>query len=706
MFSRLIMRFLLSKQLRYLPQMLLSLFIVEALLACGGGAQELAGTQVRMDFARTAELLAAPFPSEHRVRADGAIDLEAFPNPRDTGLVREAKAIVAGEARGFAVSAAVFFSLSASLGASATGRLPTVQESVTRAAKVFLLDVTPASPTHLQRRPLEVEYVDDAGPFGGANVLSLLPLQGFPLRPRTTYAAVVLRSLGDAAAAPLGVSRALAQLVAGELPSGLSAAAFARYRAALASLAEAGVAPSTLAGLAVFTTDAPVEPFARAKDALLARPLPAPSAFTARESFPTYCVYAATIALPVFQSGTPPYQTEGGDWRFDATGAPLYQRDETANLVVTIPRATMPESGFPTAVFVRTGGGGDRPLVDRGPQAHSGGAAIEAGSGPALHFARAGFAGLSVDGPHGGLRNVTHSDEQLLVFNFTNPRALRDNVRQSALELLLWPPILECLTLDVSGCPGARTASGGTTVRFDTTRLALMGHSMGATIAPLTLAFEPRYRAAVWSGAGGSWLENVRYKRKPLDVRTIAELLLGYSANTLRAHDPVLSLVQWAAEGADPQVFASRLSREPAAGETPRHVLMLQGLVDHYILPRIANALSLATGLDLAGAALDDPAGLAAIDPTLADQQALGPLLPLGQRGAITLPASGNVSAEGGAFTGVVVQHPEDGLEDGHEVAFQRGAARRQYRCFLASFARGTPVVPAAAGDDDGAPCE
>jgi hypothetical protein len=36
--------------------------------------------------------------------------------------------------------------------------------------------------------------------------------------------------------------------------------------------------------------------------------------------------------------------------------------------------------------------------------------------------AAAGWGGLSIDGPHGGLRNVSNGDEQFLMFNVTNPR--------------------------------------------------------------------------------------------------------------------------------------------------------------------------------------------------------------------------------------------------------------------------------------------
>ena len=99
-------------------------------------------------------------------------------------------------------------------------------------------------------------------------------------------------------------------------------------------------------------------------------------------------------------------------------------------------------------------------------------------------------------------RDYHAGDEQFLVFNFGNPAALRDNVRQSAAELALLAHIVEFVSIDVGDCPGAVAPENK--AHFDVTKLALMGHSMGAAIAPLTLAAEPRYRAVLMSGAGSS----------------------------------------------------------------------------------------------------------------------------------------------------------------------------------------------------------
>lgn len=645
--------------------------------------------EIAMRFARAGGLYDAPFPSDDLRAADGRIAIDAFPNPTDVAIVRQAKALIARDARGFATSGGVFFALTGTIDPA---KLPDLAGSVAPGSPVALVSVDPRAPDFLKPVPVRAAFAEDPGPYGAPNLLSLLPLQGIPLRPRATYAAIVRRDLGLAASAEMS------QLAARKKPDAMPGAAFDAYARALDALESNGIHAQDLAGIAVFTTDAPTATLDTVRDAVLAAPTPKPSApFSRKEIFDDYCVYASTIAMPDYQAGAPPFDKEGGGFAYDARGKPILQRTEEANLVVTVPRAPMPPSGYPTAVFVRTGGGGDRPLVDRGTHAVAGGPAVVAGSGPARQFARAGFAGVSIDGPHGGLRNVTHADEQFLMFNVFNGEALRDNVRESALELALLAHVLDGVTIDASDCAGAAAS-----VKLDTGKLALMGHSMGATIAPIAAAIEPRYRALVLDGAGASYIENIVFKLKPIAVRPALELLLGYAGDrrVLTENDPTVTLLQWAEEPADPLVYTRSLVTEPPAGAAPRHVLMEQGIVDHYIMPNIANAMSLSLGLDLGGDALDAPAiATGGKGGDLVGQVALGDLLRWSGRRAIALPASANA----GAATAIVVQHPEDGVEDGHEVTFQTDAPKHEYRCFLASFATGTPKVPRGAMLD--APC-
>jgi hypothetical protein len=649
-------------------------------------------TRVMMDASLAESFFDAPFPSDARRGPDGRPDIEGFPNPSHIVLVDRVLDVVRTEVDGFGVSTGVYFRATRGLDPAS---LPDLHGTVAEGASVFLISVDPDAPDVGARYPVDVRYDDDPGPYGAPRLLSLVPLQGVPLRPKTRYAAFVTTRVRDADGVALAPSETVRQLDAGGAPDGMSAEVADHHRAALVT---AKLAAADVAGMTVFTTGDPVSTLGKAIERARAEDLPAPSAaFTKTDDFDTFCVYASTIDMPVYQSGTAPYSDEGGAWQLDDGGAPVLQKHETARFVVTIPKTTMPAAGYPVVVFSRTGGGGDRPLVDRGVRAEPGGEAIAPGTGPALEFARAGFGGVSVDGPHGGLRNYSGGDEQFLVFNFQNPVALRDNVRQSALELALLPDVLDGVTIDVSDCAGA--VAPASIAKLDTGTMALMGHSMGAAIAPLTLAYEPRYRAGLLSGAGGSFIANLMYKLKPLPAKSFGELLLGLTiaGYSLHDQDPMLSMLQWAGETADAPIYGRYVVREPLVGE-PRNVLMMQGIVDHYIMPPIANATSLSMGLDLAGEELDDDAA------ELADLVPLGELVGLAGARSIDLPAKDNAaSLSGTKVTAVVSQFPEDGVEDGHEVAFQTEPPKHAYTCFLMSLAAG-PSVPSVG--DVGAPCD
>jgi hypothetical protein len=649
--------------------------------------KEVPGTQVMMEFHRS-DFFDSPFPSEDRRLPDGGIDMSLFRNPTHNAVVNQLLTL-GQQANGFGRSSTIFLRTTAAL--QTTG-LPDYHGSVQPGANIFLIGVDSSAPDYLKRYPVSVSFAAANGPYGNDNLIAMLPLQGIPMRSLDTYAAVVMRSTLDAQGQKLGVSLPMVQLAAGVKPDGLGDAAYDAYQKALSALVQAGINKSDIAGLAVFRTWDPTVGMRQYIADVLAKPLPQPiTPFTRNEEFDDYCVYQTTINMPEYQTGTPPYDTGGGEWGVDANGAPQVQRQETAAFVVTVPRQAMPPAGFPVVLFSRTGGGGNRPLVDRGTQATEGGPPITPGSGPALFFAMAGWGGAEIEGPLGGLRNPTGdptgNDEQTLIFNVDNPGALRDNIRQSALEMVLNAHVLEQVRINASDCDGVITPDGGP-VQFDVNSMAIMGHSMGATISPLAFALEPRFRAAVFSGEGGSWIENVIYKQNPFVVLPLANLLLDIPSDyTLNEHDPLLAILQWTGEPSDPPLYAPLVNREPVSHG--RHVLMEQGIVDTYILPPIANASSLSFGLDLAGPEYD------ATTPALSQFTPISTLLDLSGHSAITLPAQGNETAgDGTTVTAMVIQHQQDSVEDGHEVVFQTDAPKHQYRCFLQTLLTGIPKVP------------
>ncbi len=561
---------------------------------------------------------ATPFPADTRL-VDGRVSLKGFEGSASAALVKGAVKALDGVATGFSTTAGIF----------ARAKL---DPQLNCGADVLL---TATAAEHGEAKvPLQCDFHSDAGPFGGANLFAILPQQGDPLRPLTTYK---VRAGGET--------------------------------------------------LTTFTTWDPLQPMRQAVKALHALPLPEPvTAFSLLQVYPHFCVYRSRTSMAVLQQGKPPYAGTGGGIDYANPNVTSHQQ---ARIFITIPRQTMPAEGWPTAVFVRTGGGGDRPLIDRGVRDEKGVVATP-GSGPAMMFAEAGMAGVQIDGPLGGLRNPSGADEQLLIFNFSNLDAMRGNLVQSAAELTLLPKMLASLQLSTSDCPGAVAPAG--TSRFDSDHLALMGHSMGATIAPLTIAFAPQYKVLILSGAGGSWIENIMHKQLPMVVKPLAEALVGYAQIDRELHrfDPVLSLVQWVGEVADPPVFARAVTDGWVAAKPP-HILMIQGIVDRYIMPTIANATSMAYRLDLGGQALD-----ADHPETKGFAHAADVLKSVGGE-QVQLPITGNRDA--GARTAVLVQHAEDGVEDGHEVAFQVTAAKNQYQCFLKTWLQNkTPTVISAKG--------
>lgn len=652
---------------------------------------ESSGTRASMDFTLGVGFYAAPWPSDARRGPDGRPDLSGF-DANGVDFVEKTLAILERDADGFSVSAMVSFAMS---GAVDVDRLPDAAGSLDASATVQLIDVDPGSPDYLARMPVVTVFQPDPGPFGAPNLLTVLPYQGIPLRSHTTYAAVVMRSLADPEGEPLGVPPELATLARGEAPAGMSDEVAGRHRDALVDLAaEDGLDLADVAAITVFTTGDPRAGLTAFRADLLSRPRPElEGPFELLEIYDDFCVFEASVMMPTYQSGTRPFLDAGGGWRVDDDGAPILQGTEQSRIFATIPRSAMPENGYPIVVYVRAGGGGDRPLVDRGVRPSVGGE-TEPGSGPAIHLARAGWAGIQADGPNGGLRNVTNGDENALLYPVTNPEALRDNLRESALETSLLANMLDGMTIDAGACDGASSSA-----HFDAGQIVLMGHSNGAWIGPMAVAVEPLFRAAILSGAGGSWIENLVYKKSPLDVPTIAELLLRYSDRHVHRHDPAVNLLQWAGEPADPALYGAALIDQPPSDAPARHVLMFQGIVDTYILPTIAHASSLAIGLDLAGDALEGTV------PELSQFPTLEGVLPLVGRERVTLPVEANRESAGGdRVTAVVVQYLQDGVEDGHEVMYQLEAPKHQLRCFLQGLVQtGSPVVVVGGGQDD--PC-
>jgi hypothetical protein len=721
---------------------------------------------VSMRFAPTDDFFAAPFPARGRVSADGTVDPRGADGrgfPATLPLLHRLVDLLPTD--GYAVSAGLFFELSNAVDGSLlpafdtgghppAGKLPPVV--------LFPLDDPSAlAPIRAGLAPPP----DGSSTPPGAVLLTVLPVQGLPLRENTDYALVVT----DALAARVDGSAMDALCGQADLSTGCD-----RTGATTQPLPDAGLSdPATVASyvcaihaassydggdcrhisaVSVFHTGDPTATM-RAAQALAQGQYRRDQStcpqvqlgLDMQDDVPRctkapYCIYTGTVSMPQYQRGdTPylPYVQWGGGWPSASvpdppTDPPRCVTDlagvqpdpvswdpswRTARVVVTIPRAPPPPGGYPTIVYVRTGAGTNTdPLVDRGPQL---GASCDqtACRGPAEVLQAVGFAGITIDGPLVGesrLEPGFADNEDFSIFNFLNPIAMRDNLRQSALEISLVPDILPRITFDLGDCAGA----GPGTPTFDLGHLALLSHSMGSSISPLALAGDPRYRAAILSGSGGSNIENVVFKANPVPLYVAGELMGLQSSCAIDEFPVALSLLQWATESSDSQVYARRMiadSAPPGASwwsGNARSILMIQGIVDHDILPPIADAMTLAEGLDLGlgpnSCSADPRCDLLPVYGEVASfgYPSLADLLPLSGRHYGALDAmAGNVPwpprvprppSYGGDLTALVVQHRIDENREpegeqchinGHEVIYESTLARHQYACFLKDFA-------------------
>lgn len=590
------------------------------------------------------ELYPHPWPDEHLRRPDGTLQLDGFPSGNGAEIRDDALNALRGTG-GFGLTSPILFPFDGHLDPAS---LPDVRASLDPNANVFVINVDRRSPAYGRRSPVDAAFLPDGGPFGGTNLLVVLPYPGIPLLPDTLYAAVVTTRTRYADGSPV-------EATVGRSPT-------AAHITAREALVELGVPLDSIAQIAVIRTEDPTSGLfeAVAQVGVEERVELEPPELV--ESFSEYCVFRSSTWMPVYQRGEPPYERNGGEW-VARDGRLVLQARLESTVWITVPRS--PEPTYPSAVLVRAGAGGDRPLVDRGPRDRDG--VSEPGTGIARELSQAGYIGLSVDGPLGGRRNLTGWDEQTAIFNVRNPPALRDNVRQTALELVLFARAIEGFAFDGSACEG-----GSPEITLDLYPV-LIGHSTGATIAPLAAAVEPRFSALILSGAGASWIRQVVHKRSPVPLRPVAEMLFDYWPHReLTEHDPLLGLLQWAGEPADTVVYGRLVQNRP--------VLVFQGILDTYIPPPIANPLAMSLGLDLAGRALDEDLGYRA---------ALSDL-------ALTGGTQRTLPTDSGSRPRFLTQHASDGIEDGHEVLFQRADARHQLRCFLASLREGRPRLVAS----------
>ncbi|HEY3497708.1 MAG TPA: hypothetical protein VGK73_23585 [Polyangiaceae bacterium] len=603
-----------------------------------------------------------PFPND-ALRGDGGLNLAGFPTP-GTGLLGADPVELYADAlesdAGWGTYGTVFFRFS--------GVIDVFDDNGDTRLDVSWVDITPDAPERGSSVGLYWYYSGGRNNYVCDNWVGVRRPRGYPMLPGHTYAVWMTTSVVAEDGSMVRRSPNLVSVLADEAPDDPVLVpvheAYAPFREFLDS---EGVSPATVLNATVFTV-------AGTRDimrdlAAAVEDLPAPSvqgdwvkcedgvdspcpdhegSRNCGASSADYDEYHALVRLPIFQEGTPPYETPADGGGIEIADDPP---TEDVCLALTVPTGTMPAAGWPLAVFAHGTGGSFRSHVD-------------ASIAGALSSGDVKFAVLGIDQvSHGPRRGDSTTEPDQLFFNFLNPAAARGNPLQGATDQLSLAKF--AATID---------GSGDMPTTIDPAQLVFFGHSQGSTEGSLMLPYADAYKAAVLSGNGASLMNALLTKTEPVDIAGLMPIALsdlrGLMGDIAEFH-PVVSLLQQWIDPADPLNFASGVAVAPPEGHTGKHVFQTYGTNDHYS-PPVTMAIYAAAG----GLTLVEP-----IEDDFEDAFAIG----IASQAA---PLSGNTGA--GMLTAGVRQYEEGDDSDGHFVVYDVPEANADVVRFLSQAVSGT----------------
>lgn len=659
------------------------------------------GARLRFDPASEA-FFDVPFPSDTRRDETGRPQFKNWEKAYRNNVLKLWFNATDDLVSGFSPVAGFFLTFDAPLDDDS---LPTIESSTSTQdgwPSIALVDVDADSPERGRMFPLECRINTFEGRLRVANQVGCIPPWGVMRRVNTEYAIVVTRDLRAADGEATSSSEAMQSLLAGQDVEGRFGTVPAKpYVDARDFLVEQGLDTSSIMAIDLFTTGDPTARLRRINTFYRALPEPTVdevSGLAMVKDYGEYFVVEGHYSVPIIQEGSFPYNSPpSGKVVFDEQGNVQQVDTQRIRFYLTLPRAPMASTGYPTLMYLHGSGGVSQQLMERGPYGEDGSPPPE-GSGPARVIAPYGIAGFAADFQFHGMRYDPPDTSGLVLYNlFGNPRGTIDNFLVAANEVTLHARLLRGLVIDpttIRNLPAGSldlSASADGLIRFDEDAFVTMGQSMGSTIGLPAATIDDYTDATILSGSGGSLIEIASTSSQPVDVSAVLRTFLSYKNNEpLDQFDPVLHILQHVWDLVDPLAYSPNVFQEPFDGIPAKHVLQHSGIMDGYFSPEGRAGLSAALGVTLVAPELE---------PVALDIMRL-----VGLEQVLMPPVSGNHAS---GVTAVVTQYQPSVL-DGHHVAYQRDDAKAQYACFVKTLAiTGIPVlaaVPDASVQDCGAP--
>ena len=487
-----------------------------------------------------------------------------------------------------------------------------------------LIDVETTTPIAMEWR-----YFPDRSVIAGS------PRAGQVLREGVRHVAYVTTHTRDTAGNALAPSPALGDL--GRHP---------RWQ----STADALAGLDDVAGIAVFTTQRATAPLLAARDAMAALPPPV-LAFPDPE-----LVFRGTAALDRIL-GQATRATEGprsglerwgndnptgiahdhvgviatgtitiarfrgddtetdlpGDETFTAEPVPAVQAIEPIPITFILPATPPPADGYPVVLYGHGLGASRDQLLSFAEPLTSRGFAI-VGIDMSGHGSRyeaidrvANMANqlsefTGVTSQRDGFGDTTGPTTQFDFFEaFQNVSAVRDSIRQSALDLTRVVQLLRA-TPEVLG------------VKLDTRRIAYMGESFGTVVGTVFAAIEPNIDLYILDVPGGGILDLILPTSPEIAELAIPIIESIYNPRSrLDRWSPLIALQQAVIDGADPLSYAPHILRDRFPQVGPRHVVAIEVLGDQVLSNQGTDALAVALGLEVLEPHLDAPPDLRSV---------------------------------------------------------------------------------------------
>lgn len=616
-----------------------------ATAACGSpclDAASSAGSALRVEDPRDAETFVAhPWPSD-ALKFSRGLRLTHFENPTDSSTLDDYLKVISAETDAFATSGALYLGFTGPIDPASLPADPLA--AMSKDASVFLVDIDPDSPERGRRFPLRMEYQETASTYRAPFSLAMLPPYGVQLLGDTTYAIVVTNRVTD----PAGVAIEPAPNAHNAMYGGCEDdtpdtifTAFAPLRAYLDEVED--FVREDVVGASVFTTQAAVRELRELAAVARTLPAPVPAEWEAKGWNGSRFRYDAVIELPGFQEGEVPYVSlgDGGNLARDADGNYTVTHTERTRVGFAIPRGSMPASGWPVVLYSH-GTGGSYESAFSGVVADL--------------LARRGIATVGYDQTLHGPRAPPRTSPEITFFNLFNPIAARDNIRQGSADCVVLTTMLESMNIP------AGVLEEGSEARFDTSKIAFLGHSQGGLVGAGFAAIDERPRAFVYSGLGAILSITLQERKDIVDFEALLVTLLRLPEGAeLGDTHPVLNLIQTFIDRSDPIAYADSFLRDPPAGAN-RDFLQVEGFLDF---------ASPARGQEAFAAAARFPV-VAPVHRVPAASELLG-LEPM------DAPASSNVETTAGRITAGLIQYPEET----HFPIFDNPDARRRYLEFV-----------------------